>query len=221
VSAVRVRAEGDTAIVSFERPLLTRTTLEAATEAIARTGSEHRAVVIASDHPRIFLAGAHLGEIAGLDQLSSDTYSRLGRRLMKTVATLPIPVVAAVHGACTGGGLDLVMACDWISAEGDARFGHPGVRRGLITGWSGTALLRRRLGVRSAIALLAAGAMLSADTAFGAGLVDELANEAVPTALRRADVLARLSPRRLEAWRAARSGGFVDIFGVNVVHTKR
>lgn len=221
MSAVRVRAEGDTAVVSFEHPLLTQTTLEAATVAIAGAGSRHRAVVIASEHPRIFLAGAHLEEIAGLDHLSSDTYSRLGCRLMKTVANLPVPVVAAVHGACAGGGLDLVMACDWISAEDDARFGHPGVRRGLITGWSGTALLRRRLGKRPAVALLAAGNMLSANAAMAAGLVDELAEEAEKAALRRADFLARLSPRRLQAWRAARSGGFIDIFGVNVVHTKR
>ncbi len=216
-----MRTEGDAAVVSFERPLLSEATLEAAADAIAGTGSGHRAVVIASDHPRIFLAGAHLGEIAGLDHLSSDTYSRLGRRLMKTVADLPIPVVAAVHGACAGGGLDLVMACDWISAEDNARFGHPGVRRGLINGWSGTTLLRRQFGGRRAIALLAAGAMLSADAALGAGLVDELAEKAVPAALERADFLARLSPARLQVWRRARSGGFIDIFGVNVVHTKR
>ncbi len=221
MSTVRVRTRGDTLVVSFERPLLTETTLKAATDAIAGTGAGHRAVVIASDHPRIFLAGAHLGEIAALDQRSSSTYSRLGRRLMKTVATLPIPVVAAVHGACAGGGLDLVMACDWIAAGSDARFGHPGVRRGLITGWSGTTLLQRRLGGRRAIALLAASVMLPANAALDAGLVDEFAEEAVPAALERAEFLARLSPRRLQAWRRARSGEFVDIFGANVVHTKR
>jgi enoyl-CoA hydratase/carnithine racemase len=220
VSPVAIEAAGETAVLRFQRPVLTSEALVAATQALRDLEASFSALLVVSHHPRIFLAGAHLGEIARLDARSSGPYAELGRRLIRTLLALPIPVVAAVHGACAGGGLDLALACDWITAAPEARLGHPGIRRGLVTGWGGTALLPRRLGNRVSLALLAEARMICAGDAARIGLVDEIASDVRATALRRARTLARVNPRRLALWRTARTGGFVDIFGVNVVHTR-
>lgn len=220
MTPVVLEAADGIASLRFRRPILTTEVLAEAIHSLHDLDASFPALVVASDHPRIFLAGAHLGEIARLDATSSGPYAELGRRLMRTLAALPVPVVAAVHGACAGGGLDLALACDWITAGPEARLGHPGIRRGLVTGWGGTTLLPRRLGPRCTLALLAEAEMIQAADAARIGLVDEIASDAPACAARRARALARLNPRRLALWRAARTGGFVDIFGVNVVHTR-
>ena len=103
-------------------------------------------LVLRSAHPTIYLAGADLAEIAALDGPSCADYARRGRVVLERLALYPAPTVAAVHGSCSGGGFDLGLACDWIVAGGAAAFSHPGVRRGLVTGWGGTVRLPVAIG---------------------------------------------------------------------------
>ena len=73
-------------------------------------------------------------------------FAHMGQRLMNAVASFPAPTIAAVHGYCMGGGLDLALACRRRIAGPHALFGHRGAALGLITGWGGTQRLPRLVG---------------------------------------------------------------------------
>ena len=73
-----------------------------------------RAVVVLSAKENIFIAGADLKWLAVLpDAESATAFSRAGQALFQQVASLQIPVVCAIHGACAGGGYELALACHW------------------------------------------------------------------------------------------------------------
>jgi len=204
VSPVRTVREDDLLVLTFRRPILTVAALRAARAAFEGVPVDIAALVVASDHPTVFLAGAHLGEIVTLETLESGTYAAEGRRLMAAVGAVPVPVVAAVHGSCAGGGLDLALATDWVVAGPGAALGHPGIRRGLVTGWGGTAELAGRLTPASMVGLLAGGALLPAHRAAGLGLVDEIAENVDEAARRRARRLGSLGGGRIALWRTSR-----------------
>ncbi|MDE2248225.1 MAG: enoyl-CoA hydratase/isomerase family protein [Xanthomonadaceae bacterium] len=100
-----------------------------------------------------------------------------GQRVYEALAALPCPTVAAVHGACMGGGAELALACrQRIAADDDnTRIGLPEVMLGIHPGWGGTARLPRLIGATAALPLMLAGNALSAKRALGIGLVDRIA----------------------------------------------
>jgi enoyl-CoA hydratase/carnithine racemase len=174
-------------------------------------------LVLASAHPTIFLAGAHLGEIAGLDRRSCIPYAELGRSVVDRLASHPAAVVAAVHGSCSGGGFDLTMACDAVIASPSATFSHPGVHRGLVTGWGGTAGLDRALGPSLLRRALLEGSSLDAATMKELGAVQGIAGDPRAEARAVAGRLGLIHASRLAAWRLLRSSTFVDRFRAFVV----
>lgn len=179
-----------------------------------------RPLVISSNHPRIFLAGAHLGQIAALDEDTSRDYSLTGREVMWLIASHPAPVVAAVDGVCAGGGFDLVMSCDAIVAGTGALFAHPGVGRGLVTGWGGTLTLRRRAPWSLAAGILLQAQPVAAEVIASMGLVRPVPGESTTAATAEASRLASLHPSRLGLWRSFRTRHFVDSFRAFVVHNE-
>ena len=214
--------EDRVAVVELTTPVLSARVLghlERALADLASSATEHP-VVLVSRHPSIYLAGADLGEIARLDRTTSADYAALGRLLVERLHRHPAATVAAVHGSCLGGGLDLALACDITVAGAGAVFGHPGARRGLVTGWGGTLLLAtdasRSLARR---ALIEAGVISSPDMV-AAGLARRCGKDPVETALALARRLRRLHPLRLALWRSLKGGGFVDSFRTVVVHNQ-
>lgn len=175
-------------------------------------------VVLCGAHPTVFLAGADLAEIADLDASTSIAYAGRGRRIVRRLDRHPAPVVAAVHGACTGGGFDLVMACDAIVAHPKATFRHPGIHRGLVTGWTGTTVLPHALGGAGARQVFLEGRAHDAATMQGLGLVVAVAEQTLGAATTLARRLGALEWRRLELWRALRGPRFVDRFRAIVLH---
>ncbi len=218
MTGIRIDAlEAATAVV-FRRPILSRATLEQLAAVLDRTAASRRPLVLCSDHPRIFLAGADLQEISRLDPASARGYAEAGRRVLAHLCVHPAPVVAAVDGACTGGGFDLVMSCDRVVVGPSARFSHPGVRRGLVTGWGGTVTAPSTLGAAvTRRALLTAGE-LDADDAVRGGWAIGGGVAPMATALAEAARLAGLHPGRIATWRSLRAGNFVDRFRSVVVH---
>ena len=174
-------------------------------------------LVLASAHPTIFLAGAHLGEIAALDQRSCVAYAELGRSIVNRLSSHPAPVVAAIHGSCSGGGFDLTMACDAVIASPGATFGHPGVRRGLVTGWGGSTALDSVLGSPVLRRSLLEGSELDAATMKELGAVHAIASDPRAQARATARRLSLLHPSRLASWRLLRRSRFVDRFRAFVV----
>jgi len=175
-------------------------------------------VVIRSAHPSVFLAGAHLAEIATLDRVSCEPYAERGRRVVRLVETHPAPTVAAVKGSCSGGGFDLVLACDAIIASPNASFAHPGIRRGLVTGWTGSTHLPSRLGSTAARAAVLEPRTLDASSLAGCSAVARVADEPVDVAIETALRMASLEPLRWELWRTLKRPGFIDRFHASVVH---
>lgn len=206
MSVVTLEAIAGVALVSFSTPVLSTEVLDALEQAldtvVARGG--RTPTVIRSLHPKIFLAGAHLAEIAALDAATSAGYAARGRAVLDRLGLMPGPTVTAVHGSCTGGGFDLVLACDRIIAGEHARFSHPGVLRGLVTGWGGTVRLPVAAGRRlTQLALIAAAPLAGRDLG---GRAVAAATDAVlvETAIAEAQRLAHIDSTRLHLWRELR-----------------
>lgn len=118
-----------------------------------------KGLILSSGKPDGFVAGADIDEIARLD---SDGAYRLARRaqvVLQKLADLPMPTVAAIHGPCLGGGLELALACTErvVSREPATRLGLPEVRLGLIPGAGGTQRLPRLIGITAALDLILTG----------------------------------------------------------------
>jgi enoyl-CoA hydratase len=132
---------------------------------------------------QFFSAGADLNEIAALTGPQAIRFAHTGQWLMNAVATFPAPTIAAIHGYCMGGGLDLALACDRRIAGPHALFGHRGAALGLITGWGGTQRLPRLIGKARALQMFLAAEKVRASQALQIGLVNAVAQDPLGAAL--------------------------------------
>jgi 3-hydroxyacyl-CoA dehydrogenase/enoyl-CoA hydratase/3-hydroxybutyryl-CoA epimerase len=200
--SVEVRDDG-VAVVSIDIPGQPVNTLSpsvsgdfaAAMESIERDGRV-RAVVIISRKPGNFIAGA---DIKVLDKVKSasdaEALSRAGHNAFQRMADARVPIVAAIHGSCLGGGLELAMACHARVATDDeqTQLGLPEVQLGLLPGGGGTQRLPRLIGLQAALDMILTGKRVPARKARSLGLVDEvvppplLEQAAVALALRLAE----------------------------------
>jgi len=172
-----------------------------------------RAIVVASGKPDTFIAGADLEVIEGLNAAEISAMSRDGNALLERIATQRKPVVAAVHGAALGGGLEVALACHYILASDDPAtvLGQPEVQLGLLPAGGATQRLVERAGLTGALPLLLTGKRVRAREARRLGIVDAVTTPGgiVETACRAALALAdgtlRRPPRKLSLLdRAAR-----------------
>jgi len=162
---------------------LTRARVLALTAAIEELAAHPPARLVITGNAHFFSAGADLNEIAALTGPEAFCFAQMGRRLMSVVANFPSPSIAAVHGYCMGGGLDLALACHRRIAGPHALFGHRGAALGLITGWGGTQRLPRLIGKARALQMFLAAEKLHATRALQIGLVDAIAEDPVASAL--------------------------------------
>jgi enoyl-CoA hydratase/carnithine racemase len=157
--------------------------VQALTTAIERLNEQHPTRLILTGNAHFFSAGAELSEIAALSGVSAVSFARMGQGLMNAVAAFAAPTIAAVHGYCMGGGLDLALACGRRIAGPHAIFGHRGAALGLITGWGGTQRLPRVVGRVRALEMFIAAEKLNARRALEFGLVEAVAEDPVGLAL--------------------------------------
>ena len=125
------------------------------------------------------------------------------------------PVIAALHGTCFGGGLELPLSCHGRVAAPSARLGLPEVKLGLLPGAGGTQRLPRLVGVARALDMIVSGDPIGADAALAAGLVDRVVPEAELLAGAVAfarDAAARGAPRRTGEREAQGGVAAVDAF---------
>ncbi|HEX6277540.1 MAG TPA: fatty acid oxidation complex subunit alpha FadJ [Polyangiaceae bacterium] len=174
--------------------------LEAALEGIEKD-SAVKAVVIASGKPDNFVAGADIKMLRAIRTANEAAeLTKRGRRALDRVASSTKPFVAAIHGACLGGGLELALACHGRVASSDdkTRLGLPEVQLGLLPGLGGTQRLPRLVGVEAALDLMLTGKHLDAKRAQRIGLVDEVvpAPIVVDVAAKRALELAQNGGKR-------------------------
>jgi 3-hydroxyacyl-CoA dehydrogenase / enoyl-CoA hydratase / 3-hydroxybutyryl-CoA epimerase len=160
-----------------------------------------RAVVVASGKKDGFIAGANIELFATLRTAAdAEAMSRQGQHGFDELERFPKPVVAAIHGACLGGGLELALACRWRIASDDkrTRLGQPEIQLGLIPGAGGTQRLPRLIGIAAALDLILTGKNVAPRKAQKLGLVDEVVPPPIllQVARRRAKELAEGALRR-------------------------
>src|SRR5213078_1674209 len=135
-------------------------------------------VVILSAKKSIFIAGADLKTLLHQAQTGEmGGFITEGQRIFNRLAALKIPICAAIHGACAGGGYEITLTCDWRVASDDpaTRIGLPETTLGLIPAWGGCTRLPRLIGAEKAAEVIAKGKLYSAQEARKLGLVDGVA----------------------------------------------
>jgi enoyl-CoA hydratase len=147
--------------------------------------AEVRVVIVTGVGEKAFIAGADIGEFAGMTALTQrDVMTR--RRAFDAVETFPKPVIAMINGFCLGGGLELALGCDIRMASENAKLGQPEINLGVIPGGGGTQRLARLVGEGKAMEMILSGDMISAQEALALGLI----NHVFPSAELEAKTLA-------------------------------
>jgi enoyl-CoA hydratase len=136
-----------------------------------------RCVVVTGAGEKSFIAGADINDLKSLSSIDAENFSGLGQRIMESIASLRVPVIAAVNGYALGGGLELALACDFIYASENASFGLVEVKLGLVPGFGGIARLTKRVGSAMAKEMIFSGAQVNAMEALRIGLVNRVVKE--------------------------------------------
>lgn len=147
-------------------------------EAAAKAPGGPRALVLRSTSAKVFLAGANIAVLESLDEQTMGSWIVEGHRLLNRLESLPVPVIGVVAGYALGGGLELALACDWIYATTEARFGQTEVKLGFVSGWGGVQRMAHRVGVARARELSCTGRIITAEEAARTGLANFVADAA-------------------------------------------
>jgi len=144
-------------------------------------------VVFASAKSKIFLAGADLFQ---LDKILSAEDSHMRDRMLEEVINrgqdtfariekLKVPTLAAINGACLGGGYELALACDYRIASNDksTKIGLPEVTLGILPAWGGSTRLPELIGIPNALNVILTGKQYAAKPAKKLGLIDEVVHK--------------------------------------------
>jgi enoyl-CoA hydratase/carnithine racemase len=143
----------------------------------AADAAQTRIVVIASEIPGFFAAGADIKLMVSLDEAGFTAYGDALRAVLDRLASPGRLSIAAVEGVALGGGLELAMACTLRVAGAKASFGLPEVKLGLIPGAGGTQRLPRLVGRGRALDIMLTARQVGATEAHAIGLVDRLVDE--------------------------------------------
>lgn len=133
--------------------------------------------VLISGKPNNFIAGADIEMFKARESAAEiEALSNTGHDILNRVASFPKPIVAAVHGSCMGGGLELALACHYriCSDHPKTVFALPEVNLGLLPGTGGTQRLPRAIGIQKALTYMLTGKNIYVRQAKKTGLVDEV-----------------------------------------------
>jgi enoyl-CoA hydratase/3-hydroxyacyl-CoA dehydrogenase len=167
------------------------------TSALEEVGDETRVLVLRGKGDRAFSAGADISGFKG-----SEGGARRIQLLADQLEAAPVPVVAAIHGYCLGGGLEIALGCDLRIAVRDAQLGFPEVNLGLLPGGGGTQRAPRVIGRSRAAWLIMSGERIDAEVAERWGLVDFVFDDLDAGIEQVAGKLARQSPTALREIKA-------------------
>jgi enoyl-CoA hydratase len=135
---------------------------------------EIRVLILTGAGEKAFIAGADISEMRGMNSIEALNFSKLGHLTLKMIQDLDRPVIGAVNGFALGGGTEVALACDFIYASENAKFGLPEVSLGVFPGFGGTQRLPRLIGKAKAKELILTGKIISAQEAFQIGMVNQV-----------------------------------------------
>src|SRR5256885_9806480 len=181
--AFSIEREGDLAILWFDLPgekvnKLSSTVVQEFTAVVdeLEKSAEIKRVVVAS-RKSVFIAGADITEFTKMvSPEQGKEYVRLGQQTFHRFSKLPQTTVAAINGACLGGGCELALSCDWrvMSDSPKAQIGLPETKLGIFPAWGGTTKLPRLIGLPAALDIVLNGKTVDGKRAKRIGLVDEV-----------------------------------------------
>ena len=199
---VSVEQDGAVALLTIDNPpvnALKAALLEELETELTRLDEDDgtRAIVIRGAGERAFVAGADIKEFPALHDapLQEGGSARGIQKVGGVLDRMRTPTIAAIHGFCLGGGLELAMACDIRVAAEDAQLGQPEIKLGLIPGGGGTQRLPRLVGRGRALLLNMTGDPISGAQAYEWGLVEQVGG--LEDALAIARTLAERSPHAI------------------------
>ncbi len=177
---VSLSSEGELGILTVNRPkalnALNMETLREMQLAIQeiKAQPELKVLILTGAGEKAFVAGADIAEMKEMNSIDALNFSKLGHLTLKMIEDLDRPVIAAVNGFALGGGTELALACDFIYASENAKFGQPEVTLGIFPGFGGTQRLPRLIGKGRAKELIMTGKMIGAKEAFALGIVNQV-----------------------------------------------
>lgn len=161
-----------------------------------------KGMVIHSLKPDNFIAGADVRMLNACQSASeAQALAKQGQEMFQTLSDLPFPVVAAIHGPCLGGGLELALACHYrVCSDADiTRLGLPEVQLGLLPGSGGTQRLPRLIGLLPSLDLILTGKQLRAKKAKQLGIIDACVAETILLDVAKKYVLDNSGKKRHQA----------------------
>ena len=155
-----------------------------------------RCLIVTGEGEKSFVAGADIKEMQNISPDQARILSNRGQEIFNAIEHLPIPVIACVNGFALGGGMELVLACDFVLSSDKAKYGLPEVSLGLIPGYGGTQRLARSIGVHRAKMMTFSGDIYSAQELSEWGLVSKLYSPDVllEEAIKIATLIAQRAP---------------------------
>jgi enoyl-CoA hydratase len=174
------QVEEGIATITFNRPkalnALNSALLEEFSSALDEIAADEniRVLVLTGSGDKSFVAGADITQLATYNSLTAKNFAQSGHGIIAKLQQLPIAVIAAVNGFALGGGTEIAIACDFIYASDNAKFGQPEINLGLIPGFGGTQRLPRLIGANLAKELVFTGKMISAAEAEKIGLTNKV-----------------------------------------------
>ena len=191
---------------------------------------EVKAVVLHGEG-RFFSAGADIKEFTSMQEASDyESLALNGQKVFQRIEDFKLPVIAAIHGAALGGGLELAMSCHIRIVGENAKIGLPELNLGIIPGFAGTQRLPYYVGSPKATEMILSGEPISGKEAAAYGLAnkavadDEVFNESKalaekfaakskPTIQHIMELLSYSRSNRLEQGAAAEAAAFGKVFG--------
>ncbi len=188
-SAFRIERDGDLAIIWFDLPgqkvnMFSSWVMQEFSAIVDQMAESKdiKKIIVASGKPSIFIAGADVSEFTlATNAEQAKQFTRFGQLALHRFSKLPQVTVAAINGACLGGGCELAISCDWrvMTDNPKARIGLPEVNLGIYPAWGGTTKLSRLIGLPAALEIILNGKQLDGRRAKNVGLVDEVVPDAI------------------------------------------
>jgi enoyl-CoA hydratase len=155
---------------------LSKTVLAELEHVLGELHQDHsiKVIVITGAGEKAFVAGGDIKELVSMTPHEAHQFALSGQRVLRLMAKIPKPIIAAVNGYALGGGLELALGCDFIYASTKAKLGLPEGTLGVIPGFGGTQNLARLIGKNRAKEMIFSGSIISAEKAYAWGIVNEV-----------------------------------------------
>jgi len=177
-SLIKTEIVNNSFVIRMNSVVITEQFIDEMNEVLNNVDETAKSVVFISNSKNIFLAGADLTHMYKHidDEHEMQKMIEKGQNLFNRIESISVPTIAAIDGACLGGGYELSLACDYRIAANNksTKIGLPEVNLGILPAWGGSTRLPRLIGVISSLKVILGGAQNSAKYAKKLGLVDKL-----------------------------------------------